>query len=192
MPACQQALFIVKVFIKCSLHYLLNIFYAFFYLIICIYTCMLKTCGLEKQLFLFHVLDLNPIFANQDPTPTIRPRNSSICPCLSRRRRSTHFFSSAGGVNACAAVLFCLHYNQLLHLCIYSEYIIYVFLHAKYTKSILLYPDFKDATRRNNKFHRVNRRSKNRRETGLIFCDTLQRQNFVLTDLRMSKGYVCP
>ena len=69
---------------------------------------MLKTCGLEKQLFLFHVLDLNPIFANQDPSPTIRPRNSCICPYLSRRRRSTHFFSSAGGVNACAGVLFFL------------------------------------------------------------------------------------
>ena len=65
---CQQALFIVKVFIKCSLHCLLNIFYAFVYVIICIYTCW-KPVVLEKQLFLFHVLDLNPIFANQDPPP---------------------------------------------------------------------------------------------------------------------------
>ena len=43
---------------------------------------MLKTCGIGKQFFLFYVLDLNPIFGNQDPPPTFRPRN--ICPCLSR------------------------------------------------------------------------------------------------------------
>ena len=62
---CQQA--IVKVFIKCSLHCLLNILYAFFYVIICVYTCR-KPVVLEKQFFLFmHVLDLNLIFANQDP-----------------------------------------------------------------------------------------------------------------------------
>ena len=36
---CQQALFIVNVFIKCSLYCLLNIRYAFFYVIICVYTC---------------------------------------------------------------------------------------------------------------------------------------------------------
>ena len=101
MPACQQALFIVKVFIALFVEYLLC-----FLLSHNLHLHMLKTCGLEKQLFLFHVLDLNPIFANQDPTSTIRPRNSCICPCLSRRRRSTHFFSSAGGVNACAGVLF--------------------------------------------------------------------------------------
>ena len=83
---CQQAcLFIVKVFIKCSLHChcLLNILYAFFYVIICVYTYW-KPVLLEKEFFLFHVLDLNPIFANQDPPPlpTLRPRNSCICPCL--------------------------------------------------------------------------------------------------------------
>ena len=36
---CQPALVIVKVFIKCSLHCLLNIRYALFYVIICVYTC---------------------------------------------------------------------------------------------------------------------------------------------------------
>ena len=65
---CQQALFIVKVFMKCSLHCLLNMRYALFYVIICVYTCR-KPVVLEKQLFLFHVLDLNPIFGNQDPSP---------------------------------------------------------------------------------------------------------------------------
>ena len=30
---------------------------------------MLKTCGTGKQFFLFHVLDLNPIFGNQDLPP---------------------------------------------------------------------------------------------------------------------------
>ena len=89
-----------KVFIALFVEYLLC-----FLLSHNLHLHMLKTCGLEKQLFLFHVLDLNPIFANQDATPTIRPRNSCICPCLSRRRCSTHFFSSAGGVNACAGVL---------------------------------------------------------------------------------------
>ena len=34
VPICQQALFIVKVFIKCSLHCLLNMRYALFYVII--------------------------------------------------------------------------------------------------------------------------------------------------------------
>ena len=44
---------------------------------------------LEKQFFLFHVLDLNPIFANEDPPPpNLRPRNSCICLCMSRRRHS--------------------------------------------------------------------------------------------------------
>ena len=91
-----------KVFIALFVEYLLC-----FLLSHNLHLHMLKTCGLEKQLLLFHVLDLNPTFANQDtpPPPTIRPRNSCICPYLSRRRRSTHFFSSAGGVNACAGVL---------------------------------------------------------------------------------------
>ena len=87
---CQQALFILKVFIKCSLHCFLNILYVFFCVIICVYTCW-KPVVLEKQFFLFHVLDLNPMFANQDPPPpTLRPRNSCICLCLSRRRRIVH------------------------------------------------------------------------------------------------------
>ena len=98
LPASKS---VHKVFIVLFLEYLLC-----FLLSRNLHLHMLKTCGLEKQLLLFHVLDLNPIFANQDtPPPTIRPRNSCICPYLSRRRRSTHFFSSAGGVNACAGVL---------------------------------------------------------------------------------------
>ena len=44
---CQQALFIVKVFTKCSLHCLLNMRYGLFYVIICVYTCR-KPLVLEK------------------------------------------------------------------------------------------------------------------------------------------------
>ena len=51
-----------SVFIALFVEYL----YAFFYIIICVYTCW-KPVVLEKQFFLFHVLDLNPIFANEDP-----------------------------------------------------------------------------------------------------------------------------
>ena len=35
---------------------------------LCLYTCR-KPVVLEKQFFLFHVLDLNPIFGNQYPSP---------------------------------------------------------------------------------------------------------------------------
>ena len=42
--------------------------YALFYVIICVYTWR-KPVVLEKQFFLFHVLDLNPIFGNEDPSP---------------------------------------------------------------------------------------------------------------------------
>ena len=102
---CQQALFIVKlkVFIKRSLHCLLNILYAF-YVIICIH--MLKTCGIGKTVVSVLCARFKSHICMQIKTPfPTRPRNSCICPCLSRRRRSTHFFSSAGGVNACACVL---------------------------------------------------------------------------------------
>ena len=102
---CQQALFTVKVFIKRSLHCLLNILHAF-YVIICIH--MLKTCGIGKTVVFVLCARFKSYICMQikTPFPTLRPRNSCICPCLSRRRRSTHFFSSAGGVNACAGVLF--------------------------------------------------------------------------------------
>ena len=54
-------------------------------------------CLFEKKLFPFHVLDLNVIFANQDPLPTFKTRkflptyeNAWIRPCLSR---STQMYS---------------------------------------------------------------------------------------------------
>ena len=71
-----------KSVIECLLHCLLNIPRnigdAFFYVITCVYTSW-KTVVL---LFLFHVLDCNAIFANQDllPTyvPTLRPGNFDL------------------------------------------------------------------------------------------------------------------
>ena len=51
---------------------------------------MLKTCSIGKTVlsvscarFKSHICKLRP------PPPTLRPRNPCICPCLSRRRRST-------------------------------------------------------------------------------------------------------
>ena len=79
MPA---SLVYSKSVIECLLHCLLNIPRnigdAFFYVITCVYTSW-KTVVL---LFLFHVLDCNAIFANQDllPTyvPTLRPGNFDL------------------------------------------------------------------------------------------------------------------
>ena len=70
---CQQALFIAKVFIKCSLH-------CSFLLCHNLRLHMLKTCGIGKQFFLFHVLDLNPIFRNQDPPPLLDQEISASAP----------------------------------------------------------------------------------------------------------------
>ena len=62
------------------------------------------------------MLDFNAIFANQDPLPTLRPGNfdlhtkmPGIRPFLSRSIQMSSvsiYFSSAGGVNASAGVLF--------------------------------------------------------------------------------------
>ena len=41
---------------------------------------MLKTCGIGKQFFLFRVLDLNPIFGNQDPPPHLDQEISASAP----------------------------------------------------------------------------------------------------------------
>ena len=38
----------------------------------------LKNKLFKKKLFLFHVLDCNAIFANQDPLPTLRPGNFDL------------------------------------------------------------------------------------------------------------------
>ena len=71
---------------------------------------MLKTCGIGKTVSVSCARFKSHICKSRPPPPAIRPRSSCICPCLSRRRRSTlrstHFFSSAGGVNAFAGVLF--------------------------------------------------------------------------------------
>ena len=75
MPA---SLVYSKSVIECLLHCLLNIPRnigdAFFYVITCVYTSW-KTVVL---LFLFHVLDCNAIFANQDLLSTLRPGNFDL------------------------------------------------------------------------------------------------------------------
>ena len=57
---------------------------------------------MEKQLFLFQMLDLNATFANQDPSPTLRPGNFDLhtkipgSPCLNRSTQmpNLYLFSS--------------------------------------------------------------------------------------------------
>ena len=41
---------------------------------------MLKACGTGKQFCLFHVLDLNAIFGNQDPPPLLDQEISASAP----------------------------------------------------------------------------------------------------------------
>ena len=76
MPAAS--LVYSKSVIECLLHCLLNIPRnigdAFFYVVTCVYTSW-KAVVL---LFLFHVLDCNAIFANQDLLPTLRPGNFDL------------------------------------------------------------------------------------------------------------------
>ena len=108
-----------KSVIECLLHCLLNIPRnigdAFFYVITCVYTSW-KTVVL---LFLFHVLDCNAIFANQDLLPTLRPGNfdqHTKMPGSAPAWAVVHkcpvcadlLLRSAGGVNASAGVLFLL------------------------------------------------------------------------------------
>ena len=115
-------MFIVKVF--CVHKVLIALFVKYplcFLLCHNLHLHMLKTCSIGKTVlsvscarFKSHICKLRP------PPPTLRPRNPCICPCVSRRRRSTNiqiepiFFSSAGGVNACAGVLL-----YVISLCIY-------------------------------------------------------------------------
>ena len=85
---CQQALLTLKVFIKCSLHCLLNI--------LCFFLChnlhlhMLITCGIGKTVLCILCARFKSRICKSrpPPPPTLRPRNSCICPCLSRRWRS--------------------------------------------------------------------------------------------------------
>ena len=44
-----------------------------------LYTCR-KPVVLEKQFFLFHALDLNPIFGNEDPSPLESKEISASAP----------------------------------------------------------------------------------------------------------------
>ena len=76
---------------------------------------MPKTCGIEKTVLSVSCARFKSHFwKSRPPPPTLRPRNSCICPCLSRRRRSTQIsriqivpvFLSAGGVNARRLVTF--------------------------------------------------------------------------------------
>ena len=114
MPAAS--LVYSKSVIECLLHCLLNIPRnigdAFSYVITCVYTSW-KTVVL---LFLFHVLDCNAIFANQDLLPTLRPGNFDLHTKMPGSAPAwavytnvqfvSIYFSSAGGVNASAGVLF--------------------------------------------------------------------------------------
>ena len=60
------------------LHCLLNIRDAFFY-VTDLRLHKLKNCGIaRKKLFLFHVLDFNATFVNQDPLPTLRLGNFDL------------------------------------------------------------------------------------------------------------------
>ena len=63
---------VIECLLQCLLNIPRNIGDAFFYVITCVYTSW-KTVVL---LFLFHVLDCNAIFANQDPT--LRPGNFDL------------------------------------------------------------------------------------------------------------------
>ena len=113
MPA---SLVYSKSVIECLLHCLLNIPRnigdAFSYVITCVYTSW-KTVVL---LFLFHVLHCNAIFANQDLLPTLRPGNFDLHTKMPGSAPAwavytnvqfvSIYFSSAGGVNASAGVLF--------------------------------------------------------------------------------------
>ena len=80
---CQQALFIVEVFIKCSLHCLLNIRYAF---LLC-HNLRLqtpKTPGIGKTVLSVSCTRFKSHVWKSRPSPSLRPRNICICPCLSR------------------------------------------------------------------------------------------------------------
>ena len=70
---------VIEGLLHCLLNIPRNILDAFFYVITCVYTSW-KTVVLpiKKKLFLFHVLDCNAIFANQDPLPTLRPGNFDL------------------------------------------------------------------------------------------------------------------
>ena len=89
---CQQVMFIVKVFCAHKVFIALFVEYP-----LCFLLChnlrlhMLKTCSIGKTVlsascarFKSHICKLR-----HPPPPTLRPRNSCICLCLSRRRRST-------------------------------------------------------------------------------------------------------
>ena len=68
---CKQALFIVKVFIKCSLHACHNL-----------RLHMLKTCGIGKTVVSVSCARFKSHIWKSKPSHTLRPTN--ICPCLSR------------------------------------------------------------------------------------------------------------
>ena len=88
---CQQVLFIVKVFCVHKVFIALFVEYPLCFLLRHnLHLHMLKTCSIGKTVlsvscarFKSHICKLGP------PPPTLRPRNPCICPCLSRRRRST-------------------------------------------------------------------------------------------------------
>ena len=76
---------------------------------------MPKTCGIGKTVLSVSCARFKSHFWKSRPFPTLRQRD--ICPCLSRSTQISRlcpliFFSSAGGVNACAGVLFCKKNTQ--------------------------------------------------------------------------------
>ena len=50
---------------------------------------MLKTCSIGKTVLSVSCARFKSHICKLSPPPTLRPRNPCICPCLSRRRRST-------------------------------------------------------------------------------------------------------
>ena len=50
---------------------------------------MLKTCSIGKTVLSVSCARFKSHICKLRPPPTLRPRNPCICPCLSRRRRST-------------------------------------------------------------------------------------------------------
>ena len=84
---CQQVLFIVKVFCVHKVFIALFVEYPLCFLL-ChnLHLHMLKTCSIGKTVLSVSCARFKSHIYN---FPYLRPRNPCICPCLSRRRRST-------------------------------------------------------------------------------------------------------
>ena len=89
---CQQVLFIVKAFCVHKVFIALFVEYPLCFLschnlrlhVLKIYSIGKTVLSVSCARFKSHICKLRP-----PPPPTVRPRNTCICPCMSRRRRST-------------------------------------------------------------------------------------------------------